>query len=180
MTNMPSENQWLEDVFPIEIVPFLREHVSFPGVYLIYAGLWPVQMASAGGISLPLCFGGCQRELPWHEPTFRRHQECAAFQFWLSHCKYDQITCCMMSLCMIVIASSRVSRSVAYSNFDRNKFGQLFSWWLRNKRGWLFSGAFCCTVACFNLKIVQLCCFWQSLVLQYTSKILHRIGFGGV
>lgn len=121
-------------------------------VYLIYAGLWPVQMASAGGISLPLCFGGCQRELPWHEPTFRRHQECVSFQFWLSHCKYDQITCCMMSLCMIVIASSRVSRSVDVAIFVRNKFGQFFPWWLRNKRGLLFSGAFCCTVACFNLK----------------------------
>ena len=29
-TNMSVENQWLEDVFPIEIVPF-RGHVSFRG-----------------------------------------------------------------------------------------------------------------------------------------------------
>ena len=28
--NMSPENQWLEDVFPTEIVPF-RGHVSFPG-----------------------------------------------------------------------------------------------------------------------------------------------------
>ena len=31
---MSSENQWLEDVFPTEIVLF-RGHVSFPGVYQI-------------------------------------------------------------------------------------------------------------------------------------------------
>ena len=29
-TNMSPKNQWLEGVFPIEIVPF-RGHVSFPG-----------------------------------------------------------------------------------------------------------------------------------------------------
>ena len=28
---MSPENQWLEDVFPIEIVPFLKGQVSFPG-----------------------------------------------------------------------------------------------------------------------------------------------------
>ena len=28
---MSPENQWLEDVFPIEIVPSKRGHVSFPG-----------------------------------------------------------------------------------------------------------------------------------------------------
>ncbi len=28
---MSPENGWLEDVFPIEIVPFLRGHVSFQG-----------------------------------------------------------------------------------------------------------------------------------------------------
>ena len=30
-TNMSPENQWLEDVFPIEIVPFKGTFVSFPG-----------------------------------------------------------------------------------------------------------------------------------------------------
>ena len=32
-TNMSPENQWLEDVLPTEIVPRIRGHVSFPGVY---------------------------------------------------------------------------------------------------------------------------------------------------
>ena len=31
MTNMSSENQWLEDAFPIEIVPFLRKILVFRG-----------------------------------------------------------------------------------------------------------------------------------------------------
>ena len=32
-TNMSPENQWLGDVFPIEIVPFFRGHVSLSGMY---------------------------------------------------------------------------------------------------------------------------------------------------
>ena len=38
---MPPENQWLEDVFPTEIVPFslFRGHVSFRGSMGIF-GLW--------------------------------------------------------------------------------------------------------------------------------------------
>lgn len=31
-TNMAPEDQWLEDVVPIEIVPLSRRHVSFWGV----------------------------------------------------------------------------------------------------------------------------------------------------
>ena len=31
-TNMSPENQWLEDVFPIEMAPFLREMLVFVGV----------------------------------------------------------------------------------------------------------------------------------------------------
>ena len=31
-TNMSPDNQWLEDVFPIEIVPFLGDMLVFGGV----------------------------------------------------------------------------------------------------------------------------------------------------
>ena len=33
-TNMSPKNQWLEDVFPIEIVPFLGDIRSFSGAYI--------------------------------------------------------------------------------------------------------------------------------------------------
>ena len=33
-TNMSPENQWLEDVFPTEIVPFSGDMLVFGGVYM--------------------------------------------------------------------------------------------------------------------------------------------------
>ena len=35
-TNMSPENQWLEDVFPTEIVPFLGDMLVFGGVSHFY------------------------------------------------------------------------------------------------------------------------------------------------
>ena len=58
-TNIAPENQWLEDVFPTEIVPIFRGHLSFPVVFSagekIYIFPW---------FFVPICFTPFDVRLP--------------------------------------------------------------------------------------------------------------------